>query len=169
MRKVIIQKVTCSFISLRITNIEFALKTPQQVKKVHHYLPYQKEQISLQKGSVKCWQDTFRSYWHSFLGTGKAPDHTIYSVYSRNNRGTSQVLSVKRKKGRENLIALRTLRHWGVWYSMSLGRQSQFCNRKGMLLLVDSVWKSIRLHVCLFSWQDFSFPRAASTLLSLVQ
>lgn len=42
-RKVIIQKVTCSFINLRITNLDFALETPQQVKKVHHYLPYQKE------------------------------------------------------------------------------------------------------------------------------
>lgn len=54
MRKAIIQKITCSFINLRITNLDFALETRQQDKKVHHFLPYQKEYISLQEGRVKC-------------------------------------------------------------------------------------------------------------------
>lgn len=62
MRKVIIRKVTCSFVSLRITNLDFALETPQQVKKVHYYLLVRKSKYHFKR---------------SVLNVGKIPSELI--------------------------------------------------------------------------------------------
>lgn len=95
MRKAIIQKITCSFRSLRVTNLDFTLQTSQEDKKVHNFslLP---EKISLQACRVQCWQNTFRTRWDSFLGTGEAPDYIICSVHLWIKRGIAQIFPARR-------------------------------------------------------------------------
>lgn len=52
MRKAIIKKITCSFLSLRITNLDFTLETSQTDKKVHNFPCYQKK-YHYKRGELK--------------------------------------------------------------------------------------------------------------------
>lgn len=146
--------------------MDFTLETSKQDKKVHLFPCYQKKyhckRAELDIGKIPPELTQIVS-----LGQVKH-QITRFAVFTLGITGAYLKFS---QSGDKREAKPSPLWRSSIWYLIQHGLNTIFkiLQQKGLLLLTKDIWKRTRLHVCLFSGQDYSFPSAASTVVSLVQ